>query len=536
MNWTRWNVPFFLWEAKQKGVNVSYRPNQYPKLICGLFIGTPLFLQSIQHHSNIRRNTKASEKPSATCTETCQDNPKKALICHYNSTDFETLCIAKAAVDSHLSKHDRDHCGECNDIDYCGEPPVGSIECNRDTGKWTVAKVWNWTQPTKLTASDVGGYDYLGWSVATSGNQVFAGSCKDDNDRGSVSVFELNQSSGNWEEQVKLLASDRIASAFFGSSLAVSGEILVVGAYYDHKNGSAYVFEKDSSSGNWGETAKLRAIDGAPYEYFGSSVGVYGNTIVVGAYNDGDNGYNSGCAYVFEKSLDTGNWTQVSKLIASDGSSHDWFGYRVAVFGNRIVVGSPFQNEGGYGSGSVYVFEFNATGSMWEERAKLTASDAGAYHFFGSSVAISKDVILAGAPRYNHAVGSSYWSNFVGHAYTFNWDTSARTWEETANLVASDARLGDNFGYSVAIDEDLVIVGARNDDGIVTRTGAAYVFAKNETSATWEEQVKLFANDGSDNDWFGRSVGIYQDVVVVGSPLSDPVNYDNGAVYIYDKN
>lgn len=257
---------------------------------------------------------------------------------------------------------------------------------------------------------------------------------------------------------------------------------------------------------------------------------------MVGAYqHNGDNGYNSGSAYVFEKGP-TGNWSQTSTLTARDGSSYDWFGYSVGVFGNRIVAGSPFDNNGDYGSGSVYVFEIGTAGSVWEERAKLTAGDAGTKHYFGSSVAISEDVIVAGAPRYNHAVDGGYWSSVVGHAYVFEWDASNNIWEETANLVESNARSGDNFGYSIAVHGDLVIVGARNDDGIVTRTGAAYVFAKNETSATWEEQVKLFANDGSDNDWFGRSVGIYQDVVVVGSPLSDPVNYDNGAVYIYDKN
>lgn len=134
------------------------------------------------------------------------------------------MCIAKAAVHSHLSEHDQDHCGECHDKHH-----------------------WNWTQPTKLIASDAEGFDYLGWSVATSGNQVFAGSATDDNDRGSVSVFELNQSSGIWGEKTKLVASDRFATASFGSSLAVSGDVLVVGAIGDQENGSAYVFEKDPS-------------------------------------------------------------------------------------------------------------------------------------------------------------------------------------------------------------------------------------------------------------------------------------------------
>lgn len=237
-------------------------------------------MQGIQH-GNIRRNTKPSVK---TCTDSCQDNPKKALLCHHNSTGFGTLCIAKAAVSSHLSKNDQDHCGECDDIDYCGEPPVGSAECNRDTGTWTVSKVWrNWTHPTKLTASDPGYMDLMGYSVATSGNQVFASSPDNDNVYGSVYVFDLNQSSGSWTEKEKLVAGDRAdgVTAGFGHSLAVSGDILVIGSHHPTvQDGSVYVFEKDPSTGDWKETAKLTASDGAPS--FGYSVGIDGNSYYCG--------------------------------------------------------------------------------------------------------------------------------------------------------------------------------------------------------------------------------------------------------------
>jgi hypothetical protein len=429
------------------------------------------------------------------------------------------LCIAKAAVDSHLSKHDQDHCGECNDIDYCGEPPVGSIECNRDTGTWTVAedKVWDWANPTELIASDTATHDWLGWSVATSGNQVFAGSPRDDQDSGSVYVFELNQLSGNREEKVKLTASDSIEGAYFGFRPKVSGDILVVGAPWDRNYGAAYVFEKDPSN-NWGETAKLTAIDGVPDHYFGYSVGVYGNRIVVGAIGDNEKGEYSGSAYVFENSFVTGSWSQ-SKLTASDGSSEDGFGHDVAMFGNRIVIGSPFDDDNDLSSGSAYVFEFNTVRSVWEEKAKLTASDAGRGHQFGTSVAIFEDIIVVGG---------------YGHAYIFEWNTLTDTWDETANLAANNAN--GYFGKSVAIDNDIVIVGAIWADGIAPTTGAAYVFAKNEMSKMWEERDKLFANDGLFGDGFGYGVDISQDVAAVGSYSSDHSGLmDCGAVYVYGK-
>jgi hypothetical protein len=223
-------------------------------------------------------------------------------------------------------------------------------------------------------------------------------------------------------------------------------------------------------------------------------------------------------------------WLLVSKLTASDGSSEDHFGWSVAVFNNRIVVGSPYDDDdgGGFDSGSVYVFEFDTSSSSWEEKVKLTASDAGAddgSDGFGISVAVSGDVIVVGAP-------------YKGHAYIFEWNASTSTWNETANLVASDAKSGDLFGQSVAISKDSVIVGALFGDGIDIITGAAYFFAKDETSATWEEQAKLFASDGLFGDWFGNSVAISEDFAVVGSSMSDYSDevLDSGAVYMYDKN
>jgi hypothetical protein len=238
----------------------------------------------------MRRNTKSkssksksSKKDAFACNETCEDIPKKALVCHNNGATFETLCIKKEATDSHLSKHGQDHCGECNDIDYCGEPPIGSLQCNRDTGTWTVekGKVWNWTHPSKLTPSDEIYSDcWLGFSVAASGSQVFAGSPRDDFivdvfatdsiwyqvdgetrenltiTSGSVSVFELNQLSGSWTEKEKLFASDRIGISGFGWSLAVFQDILVVGAFSENLTTNFFSFVRLAPFPKWSKSFK----------------------------------------------------------------------------------------------------------------------------------------------------------------------------------------------------------------------------------------------------------------------------------------
>jgi hypothetical protein len=291
----------------------------------------------------------------------------------------------------------------------------------------------------------------------------------------------------------------------------VSDGILVIGAPFDQGgSGSVYVFEKDPSNGHWSQTTKLRATDGDPFDSFGFSVGIDGNTIVVGAVSDGDKGTNSGSAYVFEKA--NGNWDEVSKLTANDGKDQDLFGHSVAVLGNRIVVGSPYWDFfGDPYSGSAYVFEFNIDESIWEEKFTLKSSDASDWDGFGCSVTLSEDVIVVGAPWFSHT-------------YIFELNTFTNSWDETANLVTDSYS---RFGSSVAIVEDLVIVGDENNDG----GGAAYIFSKDETST-----VKLFV-DGGYTDQFGFSVGISQDDAVVGSPGSSHSGfYQSGSIYVYGKN
>jgi hypothetical protein len=262
----------------------------------------------------------------------------------------------------------------------------------------------------KLTASDGAAYDDFGYSVAISGDTVVVGTHYDDDngfESGSAYVFERNQTGAdNWGQVAKLTASDAAADDRFGVSVAISGDTVVVGAWGDADNGtqsgSAYVFERNQTGAdNWGQVAKLTASDAAAGDWFGYSVAISGDTVVVGAPGDDDNGSQSGSAYVFGRNQ-TGadNWGQVAKLTASDGAAGDWFGYSVAISGDTVVVGAPYDDDNGAYSGSAYVFERNQTGAdNWGQVAKLTASDAAAVDCFGISVAISGDAgaIVVGA-------------------------------------------------------------------------------------------------------------------------------------------
>jgi hypothetical protein len=324
-----------------------------------------------------------------------------------------------------------------------------------------------WTQEQKLTASDGRVSDEFGWSVAISGDTAIVGAPGDDfgpqGSQGSAYVFV--RSGGVWTEEQKLAASDGGVSDEFGWSVAIGGDTVVVGARGDHVGangfqGSAYVFVR--SGGVWTQEQKLTASDGAFVDRFGSSVAIGTDTAVVGARLDdvGANG-DQGSAYVFARS--GGVWTQEQKLTASDGAASEQFGSSVAIGGDTIVAGAPFDAQG---SGYVFV----RSGGVWMEQQKLTASDGGAFDQFGWSVAIGGDTIVAGAPT--DAVGAN---GLQGSGYVFA--RSGGVWTEEQKLTASDGGTGDRFGSSVAINGDTIVAGAPDDDvGANLDQGSVYVF------------------------------------------------------------
>jgi hypothetical protein len=205
-------------------------------------------------------------------------------------------------------------------------------------------------------------------------------------------------------EQEKLLASDGAEADQFGASVAISGDTVVVGAHGDDDSGtlsgSAYVFTRTGSS--WMEQEKLVASDGAGGEQFGISVAVSGDTDLVGDHRDDDNGAFSGSAYVFTR---TGSsWTE-QKLLPSDGAVADLFGNAVAVSGDTAIICANRNDDDGLFSGSAYVF--TQTGSSWTQRRKLLASDGEADDRFGTSVGVSGDTAVVGAYLSDDAGGNS---------------------------------------------------------------------------------------------------------------------------------
>ncbi|MBV6495985.1 MAG: hypothetical protein DCC44_09955 [Acidobacteria bacterium] len=383
----------------------------------------------------------------------------------------------------------------------------------------------SWTQVQQLIASDASLGDNFGVSVAISGSTAIVGAYNDDvganPDQGSAYVFFY--SGGSWIEQAQLTGTSGPPGGQFGYSVSISGDTAIVGAALDDafgnsNRGAAYVFTRSGSL--WTQQAYLSASDGVADDQFGNSVAVSGDVAVVGAYLD-DVGTNSnqGSAYVFKRSGTI--WTQTEHLTPSDGIAGQSVGVSVAVSGNNAIAGSPYDQIGSNSAqGSAYVFRVLGTG--WTQEAQKVASDGAGGDRLGSSVAISGDTAVVGAPDKNGGQGSAY--VFV---------RSGAGWTQQGQLVASDGAAGDNFGVSVSIYRDTVVVGADTADvGVNADQGSAYVFTRSGTS--WTQQAKLNSSDGAGGDAFGHSVSIDSDTAFVGADQHTVLgNLSQGSVYVF---
>jgi phage baseplate assembly protein gpV len=281
-------------------------------------------------------------------------------------------------------------------------------------------------------------------------------------------------------QRAKLTAGDGTAGNEFGVSVSINGDTMVVGAHVvDAYTGSVYVFTRDTAgdlASRWTQVAKLTAGDGTAGDWFGESVSINGDTMVVGAH--GADAY-TGYAYVFTRDTAgdlTSGWTQVAKLTADDGAVEDYFGSSVSIDGNTVVVGANGDDDNESSSGSAYVFTRTTAGDLasgWTQVAKLTAGDGAVNDYFGVSASIDGDTVVIGA----HGDDDDVKGDDSGSAYVFARDTAddlTSNWTQVAKLTAGDGDAGDMFGYSVSIDGNAVVIGASSQ---ITSSASAYVFS-----------------------------------------------------------
>ena len=453
-------------------------------------------------------------------------------------------------------------------------------------------------QTTYLKASNSESSDQFGTAVAVSGDTMVVGAlfesgggtgvnpASDETASSAGAAYVYERVGGVWTFKAYLKASNTGENDNFGRSVAIDGDTIVVGAPEESGSGTgvnppddddlvsagaAYVFVR--SGGEWSQQAYLKAENPWEYSNFGLSVAVSGETVVVGApKEDGigigvnptidESGDDSGAAYVFTRS--GGVWSQTAYVKASNTGDYDEFGSAVAVTGDVLVVGAPFESgsgqginplddDDGFNVGAAYVYRRAA--GVWAFEAYVKASNAGDGDQFGLSVAAAGETFVAGAPEedssgegVNPVPDNS--ANQSGAAYVFAHHEG--NWSEQAMLKASNTGAADYFGTAVAVFGDRVLVGAFDEDGdgadldplnnnLSSGSGAAYLFRR--AAGVWSQGHYIKAPNTGSGDSFGQSVAVSSSTLGIGAPFEegdgagvDPVENDGaffaGAAYV----
>ena len=459
-------------------------------------------------------------------------------------------------------------------------------------------------QQAFIKASNSEDSDHFGSSLAISGNTVVVGAPNEDSsatgmggnqednliyDSGAAYVFIRNGSI--WSQQAYIKASNTESGDLFATSVAISGDTLVVGAPHEDssatgvngnqadnsadESGAVYVFTRVGN--DWSQQAYIKASNTNTGDRFGSAVAISGDTLVVGAFAESSNaiGVNgiqtdnsvisSGAVYVFTR---IGNvWSQQAYIKASNRDAFDWFGASVAISGDTLAVSAPHEASNATGidgnqtdnsasmAGAVYVFM--RSGADWSQQAYIKASNTDAGDDFGHSIALFNDTLVVGADGEDS--NGSQNDNSVpnsGAAYVFT--RSSGVWSQQAYLKASNsvgAGLGGGFGSSLAVFEDTLVVGVYQEssgatgingdqnDTSVPASGAAYLLTR--TGVEWSQHAYIKASNTGEDDFFTSAIAVSGDTVIIGAANEDSYAWgingdqnndfsaDSGAVYIF---
>jgi hypothetical protein len=442
-----------------------------------------------------------------------------------------------------------------------------------------------------LKASNTDGGDWFGSAVAVWGDTLAVGARIEDSgatgvngneadnsalDSGAAYVF--TRSGGIWTQQAYLKGSNTRAGDRFGYWVDLEGDTLVVGAPLEDSTGVVYVFTR--MGGVWSQQASLKPSNARAGDWFGSSVAVSGDTVVVGARfedsgatgvdgNQADNtAPDSGAAYVFTRTA--GVWTQQAYLKGSNTRAGDHFGFSVDVSENTVVAGARFEDSGAMviggnqadtsapDSGAAYVF--TRTGGAWSQEAYVKASNTGAGDGFGNGVALAGDTLVVGAPFEDSGAtginGSQTDNNAPDSGAAYVFTRTGGAWSHEAYVKASNTGAGDNFGFHVAMAPDTLLIGSiledsaalgvngNQTDNSALDSGAAYVFSR--TGGTWSQPTYVKASNTGGGNWFAASLAVEGNTVAVGANKeesaareiggnqADDSAPESGAVYIYE--
>lgn len=370
---------------------------------------------------------------------------------------------------------------------------------------------------------------------------------------GQAYVYNRQGFHGPWTLTQTIAPEDGHEYHYFGYSASIYDQTIVLGAAGDNHNGvsagAVYVFDYDESYNAWFEVAKLTSTNGEAFDNFGNAVDVYKKFIVVGASGDETNGADSGAAYVFVK---FGQWVQEGKLTPSDAEAKAYFGHSVSLYEDTLIVGA-YQAHGHWDyAGACYVYVVDVDG-IWNFQAKLIAHDGMSEDKFGWDVAVYKDTVVVGAygemakqqeqppgghralqPANNNNQGPEHGENCgpnsgpdcnkyegeysyrgasTGSVYVFA--RSGSTWLQEFKLIANGSAAYDSFGKSVSIHENVLFIGADMADGVAENTGAAYIYAPPTMSPS--NKPKQSSNSYFDSDAATYGGGGLLFLVIIGA-------------------
>jgi hypothetical protein len=394
-----------------------------------------------------------------------------------------------------------------------------------------------------LTSSLSDDYSNFGHDVAISNDIIIVSDTYGDaliDNAGVVHVFE--RPSGGWlstNQSVILYASnptDQNRESGFGYSIDINGDDIVIGSPYHDSNyldqGAIYYFKKPGSGWTGGaETAILLSDMPGNNHHLGLSVSLNSDYIAGSTTGITASGESAGAIYIFEKETDTYSSKTQDALLTPDYKhlSKAYYGNTNVIATDNYAFLSTFgYNENDEWLGIVYSFEREATG--WKDEmnsGSITASDQKTREYFGSAIAGNDDVFFAGSYDDNrdNSSGSVYIYENTGHNWIDSVEFDAKV--SFPGLTAAE----DNLGQAVAVSGNYAIIGSPYDDEKAKNAGAVYFFWNN--NGTWQLVRKIMPDDGNKDDWFGQSVSLYGKHFVIGSPNSDNLVSDDGAVYVY---
>lgn len=272
---------------------------------------------------------------------------------------------------------------------------------------------------------------------------------------------------------------------------------------------------------------KIVGNDTSTGDYFGSSVSIDGSVLLVGAFYDDEPYSNSGAGFIFEDL--GGSWSQQAKLASSDSAMDDGMGFDVSLSGNTAVLGAPWDDLSVSGSGPIYntgsATIFTKSGNNWVEAQKIFASDAQLGDNLGWGVSIDGTRLVVGAPLADLSASSAD----TGAAYVFNYVSGS--WVEQIKLMSPSPSISEGFGRSVTLLGNTLFIGAWRSDVAANDAGAVYVYQ--ESGGSWSYQQTLTASDAVNGDGFGEYVAVDNDLLLVGSWLTDDNGSASGSAYIF---